>query len=134
MNSGVGRSLTALSARLHPLNIGLVGLGIGTLAAYARPEDQLRIYEINPEVVRLANDSYFFTSLKNCPASVHTVFGDGRLSLERELQQQHSQNFDLLAIDAFSGDAIPVHFLTEEAFQIYLAHGLTDGLIAVQIT
>jgi hypothetical protein len=134
VNSGVGRSLTALSALPHPLNIGLVGLGIGTLAAYARPQDQLRIYEINPEVVRLANDPQFFTYLRNCPATVHTMLGDARLSLDRELQQQPPQNFDLLAIDAFTGDAIPVHLLTQEAFQIYLAHMRTDGIIAVHIT
>jgi hypothetical protein len=134
VTSGVGRALTSMSQRPDPVKIGLVGLGIGTLAAYARAQDQFRIYEINPEVVRFARDREFFTYLANCPAAVQTVVGDARISLERELQEEQKQNFDLLAIDAFTGDAIPIHLLTREAFQSYLAHMRPDGIIAIHIT
>src|SRR5205085_5849453 len=112
--SGVGLAIKALPAGSRRL--GLVGLGTGTLAAYGRAGDYLRIYEINPEAKRLATS--WFTYITNCHAKVDIVMGDARLSLERELSQQ----FDLLALDAFSGDAIPVHLLTKEAFEIYKRH------------
>jgi hypothetical protein len=124
--SGVGLAMRALP----PANrrMGLIGLGVGTLAAYAQPGDYLRIYEINPEVVRLAESR--FSYLSNCRGKVEVVPGDARLSLEKEAPQQ----FDLLVLDAFSGDNIPVHLLTKEAFEIYQRHVITNGIIAVHIS
>src|SRR5262249_6095100 len=98
------------------------------LAAYGRPGDVFRFYEINPEVQRFA-DTYF-TYLKDSPAAVDVVLGDARLSLER----QEAQHFDVIALDAFSGDAIPTHLLTKEAFETYVRHLEPDGVIAVHIT
>ena len=116
------------------LNVGAVGLGIGTIAAYGEPGDYFRFYEINPQVVRLANSKYF-TYLKDSQARVEVILGDARLSMERELARNESQQFDVLVLDAFSGDAIPVHLLTREAFQIYLRHlRKPGGLIAVHIS
>lgn len=124
--SGVGRALLALPGGAR--HIGLVGLGIGTLATYAQPGDRIRAYEINPDVYQLAATR--FTFLTNCAGEVTTILGDARLSLEKEPPQQ----FDLLALDAFSSDAIPVHLLTREAFQIYSRHLKTNGIIAVHIS
>jgi len=105
--------------------IGVAGLGIGTLAAFARAGDTLRVYEINPAVQLIAGTR--FTYLRDCPAKVEIVPGDARLSLEREPPQQ----FDLLALDAFNSDAVPVHLLTREAFETYSRHLKTNGVIAV---
>jgi len=124
--SGVGLAMHALPAGHR--RIGLVGLGVGTLATYAQVEDYVHIYEINPEVQRLATS--WFTYLTNCPAKVETTLGDARLSLERE----PPQDFDLLALDAFNSDAIPVHLLTKEAFVIYERHLKTNGVIAVHVS
>src|SRR5207247_7660453 len=88
----------------------------------------IRFYEINPEVERLATSR--FTYLTNCKARVEVILGDARLSLERETPQQ----FDVLALDAFNSDAIPVHLLTKEAFEIYLRHLKPDGALAVHIS
>lgn len=125
--SGVGLAMEYLS-RLASRNIGVVGLGTGTLATYGRPGDTFRFYEINPEVQRLAETR--FTFLRTSKAQVQVVLGDARLSLEREPPQQ----FDLLVLDAFSSDAIPVHLLTREAFSTYLGHLKTDGIIAVHVS
>lgn len=125
--SGVGRAIFALP-QARPLKIGMVGLGAGTLAAYGRAGDTLRIYEINDQVLQLANSH--FTYLADSPARIETVLGDGRLMLERE----PDQGFDLLALDAFSGDAIPAHLLTLEAMRTYLRHLRPDGILAVHIT
>ncbi len=108
--------------------VGIVGLGAGTLASYGRRGDQFRFYEINPAVERVARQQ--FSYLANSPAEVKVVLGDARLVLERE----PSQGFDLLALDAFSSDAVPVHLLTREAFAIYLRHLRPDGVIAVHIS
>jgi hypothetical protein len=137
---GVGLALLALQTQMSSgadprhLRIGVVGLGVGTLAAYGIPGDYIRFYEINPEVTRLANDARYFTYLKDCRATLDVIPGDARLSMESELKGRQPQDFDLLAIDAFSGDSIPIHLLTEEAFQIYLKQVKTDGIIAVHIT
>ncbi len=108
--------------------VGIVGLGPGTLAAYGRPGDHYRFYELNPLVIRMAGEQ--FTYLRDCPAKVEVVEGDARLSLEREDGQQ----FDVLAVDAFSGDSIPVHMLTREAFQIYLRHLKPEGVLAIHVS
>jgi hypothetical protein len=124
--SGVGRALAALAP--GPRRIGLVGLGTGTLAAYGRAGDSLRIYEINPAVRELALSR--FTYLTHSAARVEIVLGDARLSLEREAPQR----FDLLALDAFSGDAVPTHLLTREAFAVYARHLAANGVIAVHVS
>ncbi len=124
--SGVGLALHALPAGQR--RIGLVGLGVGTLAAYAQAGDYVHIYEINPEVLELATSR--FTYLSNCPAKVENTLGDARLSLERE----PPQDFDLLALDAFNSDAIPVHLLTKEAFVVYERHLKPNGIIAVHVS
>jgi SAM-dependent methyltransferase len=126
-DSGIGRALTALMQQ-GPLNVGVIGLGAGTLAAYARPIDRYSFYEINPNVVKIATTQ--FTFLKDCPAPHPVIPGDARLSLEREPPQQ----FDILALDAFSGDSIPVHLLTREAFQLYWRHLQPDGILAVHVS
>ena len=111
-----------------PRRVGLVGLGIGTLATYARPGDHFQFYEINPTVERLARK--YFHYLSDCRGNVEVILGDARLSLDRELPQ----NFDVLVLDAFAGDAIPVHLLTVEAFGIYLRHMAPQGVIAVHVS
>jgi hypothetical protein len=137
---GAGRAITTLrkahsSDDPKPLRVGVVGLGIGTLAAYGRPGDYVRFYEINPEVTRIAYDQRFFTYLSDCQAKVEVITGDARLSMESELQQNQAQLFDILVIDAFTGDAIPIHLLTKEAFEIYLREiREPDGMIALHIT
>jgi hypothetical protein len=125
--SGIGRSFAYLRRR-GGLRVGVVGLGVGTLTAYARPGDVLRFYEINPEARRMAET--YFTYLRDCQAPHAIVMGDARLSLEREEPQQ----FDLLVMDAFTGHAVPVHLLTREAGQIYLRHLKPDGVLAFNIT
>ena len=134
--SGVGLALLNYPRRNSGfLRIGVAGLGVGTLAAYARRGDYVRFYEINPEIIRIARDERFFTYLKDCPAHVDVVLGDARLSMEDELRRNEPQEFDLLAIDAFSGDAIPVHLLTQQAFRIYLKHLRTpEGVLAIHIS
>jgi hypothetical protein len=120
------------------LNIGAVGLGVGTLAAYAGPGDTINFYEINPAVVDIAENDKWFSFLADCRqrgAKCETKLGDARLTMENELHAGQPQHFDLLVLDAFSGDAIPVHLLTEEAFEkIYLPHLAADGTIAIHIT
>ena len=125
-DSGVGRAMRAQEG--HPRNMGMLGLGCGTIAAYGRAGDTLRIYEINPLVVDIA--SHQFTYLRGTPAKVDIVMGDGRLNLEKEASQQ----FDILVMDAFSGDSVPVHLITREAFQIYFRHLKPDGILAVNTT
>jgi SAM-dependent methyltransferase len=125
--SGVGLAL--LDARAHgPVRVGVVGLGAGTLAVYGRRGDLFRFYDINPKVVELARTEFSF--LKDSPARVEVQLGDARLSLERE----PAQNFDVLALDAFSSDAIPVHLLTVEAFRVYLRQLRSGGVLAVHIS
>jgi SAM-dependent methyltransferase len=107
---------------------GVIGLGVGTLAAYGRAGDYFRFYEINPAVIRIASGHFRF--LKESEARTEIVAGDGRLALEREPEQ----NVDVLVLDAFSGDAIPVHLLTQQAFEIYFRHLRPGGIIAVHVT
>ena len=127
VNSGVGRAIRQ-DQESGPVRVGVIGLGTGTLAAYGRAGDYFRFYEINPLVLRLANTE--FTFLKICKARLDVAMGDARLSLERE----PPQNFDVLAVDAFSSDAIPVHLLTREAFVLYFRHLKPDGVLAVHVS
>ncbi len=118
------------------INIGVLGLGVGTIATYARSNDQVVFYEIDPIVIGASRGPHpFFTFVRDCPGRVTITPGDARLCLERELAAGHPQRFDLLAVDAFSGDAIPVHLLTEEAFRLYAAHLRDDAaIIAVNVS
>ena len=111
------------------LRIGVAGLGVGTIATYGQKGDLMRFYEINPDVIRFATGGVF-SYLEDTPARVELVLGDARVSLERE----ESQGFDVLAIDAFSSGAIPVHLLTTEAFEVYLRHLRPDGVLAIDVS
>jgi spermidine synthase len=110
------------------LHVGVVGIGIGTLAAYGRAGDIYRLYDIDPLVIDVARTH--FTFLARSAAHTDIVLGDARLQLEREAPQQ----FDVLIVDAFSGDAVPVHLLTRQAFELYFRHLKDDGVLAVHIT
>jgi SAM-dependent methyltransferase len=125
--TGIARAMLAGPAGV-PRRIGILGLGCGTLAAYGRTGDTIRIYEINPLVLEIARSE--FTYLGDTPAHLETVLGDGRLSLEHE----QSQQFDVLVMDAFSGDSVPVHLITREAFQTYLRHLKPGGILAVNVS
>jgi spermidine synthase len=122
--SGVGLILRS-HRRGEGKRVGVVGLGIGTLAAYGEPGDTYRFYEINPDMIDLAKR--FFAYLDTCQADWEIVEGDARMSLEEE----PSQRFDVLVLDAFSSDAVPIHLLTHEAFKLYLRHLKPDGVLAV---
>jgi SAM-dependent methyltransferase len=125
--SGVGLAIQTLQLQ-GPMHVGVIGLGAGTLTTYARPIDTYRVYEINPLVLKIAQTQ--FTFLLDCLGSHDVVMGDARLSLENE----DPQKFDVLAVDAFSGDAIPVHLLTREAFSLYWRHLNPDGVLAVHVS
>ena len=129
-SSGIGMAINNLPT--GPRRLGLVGLGTGTLAVYGRAGDHLTIYEINPAVETLART--YFTHIEKTPAKVDVVMGDARLTMERELAGGASPQYDLLALDAFSSDAIPVHLLTKEAFEIYLTQMKPGGVLAVHIS
>ena len=125
--SGIGQALTHVN-RLPDRHVGVIGLGIGVIAAYGREGDRIRFYEINPAVIEFART--YFTFLTKCPGEHECVLGDARLMLEREEPQQ----FDALVLDAFSGDAIPVHLLTREAFDVYLKHLAPGGLLICHVS
>jgi SAM-dependent methyltransferase len=124
--AGVTRALKTTDG--PALRVGVIGLGTGTLATYGRPGDVYRFYEINPQVIEIAEKE--FSYLGKSGARVETVLGDARLNLEREAPQ----NYDLLAIDAFSSDSIPVHLITREAMAVYLRHMKPDGIVAFHVT
>ena len=133
VDSGIGLALRFCctvdeSDTVRPRRIGVVGLGAGTLAAYGHPGDRIRFYEINPLVRPIAQN--LFTYLRDSQAEITFADGDARTSLTREIQQ----NFDVLAVDAFSGDAIPLHLLTTEAFALYKRHLAPNGIIAVHVS
>lgn len=115
-------------------NIGIIGLGVGTLAAYGRPGDLLRFYEIDPVVLEIAGAGGWFSFLSDSLARIEVVLGDARLALAREHALGGPQGFDLLVLDAFSSDAIPIHLLTREAFELYLASLAPDGYLAVHVS
>jgi predicted small integral membrane protein len=125
--SGVGLAIKAAGAE-GPARIGVVGLGAGTLASYGRPGDVMRFYEINPQVVEIARSEFSF--LQDSKARIEIAMGDARLSLAGEAAQQ----FDVLALDAFSSDSIPVHLLTLEALRIYVHHLKAGGILAIHIS
>ena len=134
-DSGVGLLLLNHPRRGHGLRVGVLGLGAGTLAAYGETGDLYRFYEINPTVVQLAEGAGgYFSFLSDSRAEVVTVTGDARISLEQELAKGQRQDFDVLVLDTFSSDSIPVHLVTREAFALYLEHLAKDGVIAAHIS
>jgi hypothetical protein len=124
--SGVGMELRRMNQKER--RVGIIGLGVGTLATYARPGDVFRFYEINPLVIRIAQESFRF--LSESAGRIEVLEGDARLTLEREPPQR----YDLFVVDAFSGDAIPVHLLTREAFLLYVKHLKPEGALAVHVS
>jgi MFS family permease len=129
-DSGYGRVFTSLREMnpRKPLKVGVIGLGAGVIAAWMKPGDALTFYEISPRVVDIAKRE--FTFLSDTPAKTELVMGDGRLSLEREAPR----GYDVLGIDAFSGDSIPMHLVTREAMALYVKHIKPDGAIVFQAT
>jgi hypothetical protein len=156
------RSGVGLALRLHPrrsdstrpFRVGVIGLGAGTIAAYANADvdpkrarrdyvrerrgsaaDVLRFYELNPMVVDWAEREFtFLADARRRGADVATVLGDARIAMERQLAAGEEQRFDVLAIDAFTGDAVPVHLLTRESFEIYVRHLARDGILAIHVS
>jgi SAM-dependent methyltransferase len=124
--AGIVRALEAL--RRPSMKVGILGLGAGTMAGWARPGDLYKFYEINPQVIELAESEFGY--LKECHAKVELVLGDGRLALERE----PPQGFDLLAADAFSSDSVPMHLITRQALQEYLRHVRPGGVVVFNVT
>lgn len=124
--AGVGLAIEATRREGH--HVGMIGLGAGTLAVYGRTGDRYRIYEIDPAVIQFAQTE--FTFMADSLAKVDTVLGDARLSMERESPQE----FDVLAVDAFSGGSVPIHLLTVEAMGVYLRHMRPDGIVAFHVT
>ena len=125
--TGLGLALRQFP-RQENQRVGLLGLGVGTVTAYGKPGDYYRVYEINPQVKQIAEKP--FSYIAGSQAKVEIVMGDGRLSMENE----PSQNLDFIIMDAFSSDAVPVHLLTKEAFEIYQRHLKSDGVILVNIS
>lgn len=128
-SSGVGLAIRHY-AKASPsgIRVGVIGLGVGTLARFGRPGDHYRMYEINPLVIDVAQS--YFSYLKESPATVSFALGDARLVLEREAAQQ----FDVLVVDAFSSDSIPIHLMTREALAVYRRHLAPNGVIAFHVT
>jgi SAM-dependent methyltransferase len=125
-SSGIAAAI--YSKQEHPVRVGVIGLGTGTIAAYGRTGDVYRFYDIDANVVQIARTD--FTFLSDSAARVEIALGDARLTLERE----PPQGFDVLAVDAFSSDAIPVHLITREALQTYLRHMKPDGIVAFHVS
>jgi hypothetical protein len=131
-NSGVGLAMAHLSSSGEPRRVGVIGLGAGTMAAHGRAGDLFRFYEINPHSREIAERDFSF--LKDSPGRHEVVMGDARLSMEAELARGEPSRYDLLVIDAFSGDSIPVHLITKEAMDIYRQHIRPGGIIAFHVS
>lgn len=131
-SSGVGLAIAGAQRRATTIRLGVIGLGIGTLSAYGRTGDVVRFYELDPDVVAIARSE--FTYLGSTPATVQIALGDARLSLQQELARGQAPRFDVLAVDAFSSDSIPVHLLTRQALEVYLRCMAEGGVIAVHIS
>lgn len=126
--STAGIGLAILHTQTQNKKVGLIGLGAGTLAVYGKAGDVYRFYEINPQVIDLAQKE--FTFMRDSQARIEIVQGDARLSLEKEAPH----GFDVLAVDAFSGDTIPIHLITREAMAVYLRHMNPEGIMAFHVT
>ena len=137
-NSGIAlavqtkRSQIARSANPRGLRIGVIGQGSSSLASYAEPGDIVRFYEIDPDVADISSE--YFSYLSESRGETDVVLGDARISMERELKDEAPQSYDVLAVDAFSGDGIPVHLLTREALVLYKQHLAEGGIVAIHIS
>jgi hypothetical protein len=127
-NSGFGRAVTLLQQEKEQISIGMIGMGVGTISSYARDKDNIRFFEIDPLIAKIALKN--FTYIKEAKGQVDYQIGDGRLLVEKEPPQK----FDLLAVDAFTGDATPVHLLTQEAVQMYMSKIKDDGILAFHVS
>jgi hypothetical protein len=125
--SGFGRMMQ-IEQRKGPIKVGITGLGAGVTAGFCRAGDTFRFYELNPLVLQIAET--WFTFLADCKSDKQVYLGDGRLNLER----QENQQFDVLAMDAFSSDSVPVHLLTKEVFGLYARHLKPDGVLAINVS
>ena len=133
--SAVGLAILNHPQRGKDMRVGILGLGVGTLAVYGQPGDLYRFYEINPAVIRLAQgENGYFSYLSDSKAKVEIIPGDARLSLEQELAMGQKQNYNVLVLDVFSSDSIPVHLLDEESFQDYLQQLSPEGILAIHIS
>lgn len=127
-HSGVGRVIDLKENESLAIRVGMIGLGVGTIATYGRPDDVFRFYEIDPQVQVIARK--YFSFLADSEAKIDVVLGDARLSIERE----QPQNYDVLAVDAFSGDSIPAHLITREAVQLFRKHLAPGGILAYHVS
>jgi SAM-dependent methyltransferase len=125
--TGIGLAILEAQRRLA-IRVGVIGLGTGTIAAFGRPGDAYRFYDINPLVTGIARSQFRY--IPECKAKAEVVLGDARLSMERE----PPQDYDILAVDAFSSDSIPIHLLTREAFELYFRHLQPGGVLAVHVS
>lgn len=131
--SGLGMAFGYLRHLKPELNIGIVGLGSGSIATYAHGGDSLVVYEESPAILLVAGPfGKAFPLLKRCPASVETIWGDGRVSLSKELQKKGPRNFDLLIVDPFCSESMPWHYFTIEALKLFMDHLAPDGLLVIQ--
>jgi spermidine synthase len=129
-SSPIGQVFEAFSGPRAKLHVGIVGLGIGTLAAYAEPPQRWTFFEIDPALERLARDARYFTYLADARADVRVVLGDARIALRAE----PAGEFGLLVLDAFSGDAVPVHLITREALHLYLQKVDEHGVLMFHVS
>ena len=125
-SSGIARALDFYEGR--PRRVGIIGLGVGSFTAWGRPGDYFRVYELDPDVVKIAREQFWY--LSDAKAKIDVVTGDGRLSMERD----EPQKFDLISVDAFSSGSIPIHLLTREALQAYKRHLAPGGVIVYNVT
>ena len=136
-DTGVGILITQHPKYLkkEPMRIGVIGMGVGTLSGYCRPNDHFRYYELNPDVARIAETYFSYNAhCRELGGNIDVVLGDGRLSLQKELTMNSSQKFDVLVIDAFTDGVVPLHLLTQEAMRVYLAHLAEGGVIAFHVS
>lgn len=127
-SSGLGRAIDLKETESDSIRVGMIGLGVGTIATYGRTKDFFRFYEIDAQVPLIATE--YFSYLHDSQAKIDIVLGDARLSIEREAPQ----NYDILAVDAFSGDAIPAHLITREAVQLFRRHLAPGGILAYHVS
>lgn len=130
--SGIGLAIASAQSRRADLRLGVIGLGVGTLSTYGRKGDTVRFYEIDPAVVAIAQREFAY--LSSTPADVQIVVGDARRSLQLEVDAGRAPRFDVLAVDAFSGDSVPVHLLTRQAMELYLQCLAEDGVLALHVS
>ena len=126
----LGQVFTTFSRKSSKSRVAIIGLGTGTMACYGEPGQNWTFYEIDPAVERIARDKRYFTFLRDSPAKVEVVLGDARLSLAKAPDHQ----YDLIVLDAFSSDAIPVHLITREALKLYLSKLADHGILAFHIS